>query len=72
MADFFDLNSLLAQLVLALGAALIAGNGYALVMSRRGVRPKNTRGDLRKGRAWFLLAVGIVIGVWALASLVAR
>ena len=72
MADFFDLDSLLAQLILALGAALVAGNAYALVMARRGIKPKNAPGDLRKGRAWFLLAVGLVIAVWALASLVTR
>jgi len=72
MADFFDLGSLLAQLILALGAALVAGNGYALVMARRGVKPKNATGNLRKGRAWFLFAVGLVIAVWGLASLLTR
>ncbi len=72
MADFFDLDSLLAQLILALGAALVAGNAYALVMARRGIRPKNAAGDLRKGRAWFLLVVGLVIAIWGLASLIAR
>ena len=70
MADFFDLDSLLAQLILALGAALVAGNAYALVMARRGIRPKNAAGDLRKGRAWFLLVVGLVIAIWGLASLI--
>ncbi len=65
MADFFDLDSLLAQLILALGAALLAGNAFALVMAKRGVKPKNTTGNLRKGRAWFLLAVG----AWAFRRL---
>jgi hypothetical protein len=72
VADFFDLDSLLAQLLLALGAALIAGNGYALLMARRGVKPKNAGGELRRGRAWWLLGVGIVITLWAGASLLAR
>ncbi len=72
MADFFDLDSLLAQLILALGAALVAGNAYALLMARRGIRPKNATGDLRKGRAWFLLSVGVVIATWGLASLISR
>jgi len=45
------------------------GNGFALVANRRGMRPKDAEGELRTGRAWFLLAVGFVISVWGLASL---
>ena len=67
--DIFDLDSLVAQLILAMGAALLIGNAYALVMARRGVRPKGAEGDLRRGRAWFLLAVGVVISDWSAASL---
>lgn len=70
--DLFDLDTLLAQLILALGAALLAGNAFALIMERRGKRPGGASGELRKGRAWFLLAVGLVIGVWGLASLLTR
>ncbi len=69
LVDIFDLNGLLAQLILALGAALVIGNGYALIQDRRGARPKNLEGDLHKGRAWWLIAVGLVIAVWGLASL---
>ncbi|OFW62865.1 MAG: hypothetical protein A2135_05375 [Actinobacteria bacterium RBG_16_67_15] len=72
MVDFFDLDNLLAQLILALGAALVVGNAYALVMARRGVKPKGADGELRRGRAWFLLGVGLVIAVWGAASLIAR
>jgi hypothetical protein len=72
MIDLLGLDTLLAQMILALGAALVAGNGYALVMAWRGVKPKGAEGDLRTGRAWFLLAVGLVIAVWGLASLIAR
>jgi hypothetical protein len=67
--DIFDLDSLVAQLILAMGAALLIGNAYALVMARWGVRPKGAEGDLRRGRAWFLLAVGVVITAWSAASL---
>jgi hypothetical protein len=70
--DVFDLDSLFAQLVLALGAALAIGNGYAILMARRGVKPKNVEGEFRPGRAWFLLAVGLVIAVWGAASLLTR
>jgi hypothetical protein len=70
--DIFDLDSLLAQLILGLGAALVVGNGYALLMARRGVKPKDAQGELRRGRAWFLLVVGVVIAVWGGTSLLAQ
>jgi len=69
--DIFNLNQLMAQLILAVGAALAIGNIYALVQSRRGIRPKGMEGELHRGRAWWLVVVGIVITVWALASLLA-
>lgn len=72
MIDVLGLDTLLAQMILALGAALVAGNAYALVMAHRGVKPKGAEGELRRGRAWFLLAVGLVIGLWGAASLLAR
>lgn len=72
MIDLLGLDTLLAQMILALGAALVAGNGYALIMARRGVHPKGAEGDLRRGRAWFLLGVGIVMAYWGTASLIAR
>ena len=72
MIDLLGLDTLLAQMILALGGALVVGNGYALIMARRGVRPKGAEGDLRKGRAWFLLGVGLVIAFWGAASLIAR
>ena len=71
MIDILGLDSLLAQLILGLGAALFAGNAYALIMDRRGKRPKSAAGDLRTGRARFLATVGLVIAAWGLASLVA-
>ena len=70
--DIFDLDSLFAQLVLALGAALVIGNGYAFLMDRRGVKPKNVEGEFRRGRAWFLLAVGAILTAWGAASLLAQ
>lgn len=67
--DILDLDSLFAQLILGLGAALVLGNGFALWMARRGVKPKGAQGELRRGRAWFLLTVGAVITAWGTASL---
>ena len=65
--DVFDIESLFPQMVLALGAALLLGNGFALYQSHRGRTPGE--GELHRGRAWFLLIVGLVIGVWGAASL---
>ncbi len=69
MVDILNLDTLLAQLVLALGAALVLGNGAAIYMNWRGKTPKKATGEFRAPRAWFLLAVGLVIAVWGLASL---
>jgi hypothetical protein len=69
--DIFNINELLAQLMLALGAALVVGNGFALIQARRGIKPKDMEGDLRRGRAWWLIAVGVVITVWSAVSLLA-
>lgn len=71
MTDIFNLNELLAQLILALGAALVLGNGYALIQARRGNAPKGMDGEIHRGRAWWLIAVGLVITVWGLGSLIA-
>jgi hypothetical protein len=67
--DIFNINELLAQLMLAMGAALLIGNAYALIQDRRGIKPKGMEGDLKKGRAWWLMAVGALITLWAAVSL---
>jgi len=67
--DLFDINALFPQLVLALGAALVGGNGLALWHERRGRRPEGL-GPLRVGRARWLLVVGVLMAGWGLATLV--
>jgi hypothetical protein len=64
-------NNLLAWLVLALGGALLVGNGMALV------RPPQQldRGDLRRapvGRTFVMMLIGAVAAVWSLASLLSK
>ena len=64
-------NDLLAWLVLALGGALVVGNGLALV------RPPEQldRGDLRRApvtRTLVMMAIGALAAVWSLASLLSR
>ena len=58
--DLFDINSLFPQLVLALGAALVGGNGLALWHHRQGKRPDDL-GELRVGRARWLVVVGAIL-----------
>ena len=67
-ADVLLGDDLLAYLILALGAALFAGNLMALVKP-----PPPKEGDLAKapvGRSLLMGLVGLVAAVWALASLV--
>lgn len=62
-------EDLLAYLVLALGAALVFGNGLALVRP-----PKEARDDelarAPVGRSAVMIAIGFVAAIWALASLI--
>ncbi len=61
-------EDLLPFLVLALGAALVFGNGLALVRPPKHVK----EGELARapvGRSAVMIAVGLVAAVWALASL---
>ena len=64
-------NDLLAWLILALGGALLVGNGLALV--RPPEQPE--RGDLRRapaGRTALMMLIGAVAAIWALASLLSN
>ena len=63
-------DDLLPYLVLALGAALVFGNGLALVRPPKEVR----KGELARapvGRSAVMIAIGFVAAIWALASLIA-
>ena len=63
-------DNLLPYLVLALGAALVFGNGMALVRP-----PKEAKKDELErapvGRSAVMIAIGAVAAIWAMASLVA-
>ncbi len=67
--QLFDVDLLVKQIALAFGAAMVLGNGFAIIQHHRGVAPKEAAGEFRTGRAWWLLAVGLVITVWGAASL---
>ena len=58
----------LPYLVLALGAALVVGNGMALVRPPKQVK----KGELARapvGRSLFMGALGLIAAIWALATL---
>ena len=61
-------DDLLPYLVLALGAALVFGNGLALVRP-----PKEVKDDelarAPVGRSTVMIGIGLVAAIWALASL---
>ncbi len=67
--DVLGLNTLLAQLILAVGAAMVIGNGFAIYQHAKGRTPEKAGGEFRASRAWWLLTVGVLIAAWGGASL---
>ncbi len=69
MAEILGLDTLVAQLILAIGLALVAGNSWATVRYLRGRPPPGQRGDFRPRRVAFLILAGILMVIWSAASL---
>jgi hypothetical protein len=72
VSDILGLDSIFAELVLGIGAAILIGNGIAWVQHRRGRRPKGVGGDYRPGRAVFLSVIGLLMVVWGVASVASQ
>lgn len=64
-----DLDLLIKQMALAMGLAMVIGNGYAVYKNRKGEKPKGEEGEFRAARAWWLITVGVFIGTWGAVSL---
>jgi hypothetical protein len=69
MEQLLDLDLLMKQIALAFGAAMVIGNLFAIIQHKRGKAPKGESGEFRAGRAYWLLGVGLLIGIWGGVSL---
>lgn len=69
IVEILDLDRLLVLMVLAMGLAMVLGNGYAVWQNHRGNKPKGEQGEFRRSRAYWLIAVGLVMTTWGLLSL---
>ena len=61
-------DNFLAYLTLALGAALVAGNGLALIRPRVDENGEEQRAPI--GRASIQIVIGGIATIWALATIV--
>tara|TARA_B100001123_G_scaffold417609_1_gene520560 strand:+ start:331 stop:552 length:222 start_codon:yes stop_codon:yes gene_type:complete len=69
ITDVLGLDTLLAQMILAIGAAMVFGNGFAVFQHKKGRGPDRAKEDFHPARAWWLLSVGLMISIWGIASL---
>jgi len=66
MIEALGLDSLFAEMIFAIGLAVVAGNGYAYYQHRRGERPDDADEDARfnTGRVVFLSTIGSLMAIW--------
>lgn len=70
VGDLFDFENLLPEMILALGAALLIGNGLAWWKNRKGQTPRDVQDAVyRPGRVYFLMVVGLVLLIWGAVTL---
>jgi len=67
--QLIDLDLLVKQMALAFGAAMVLGNGFAIIQNKRGKAPKGETGQFRAVRAYWLFGVGLLVAIWGAASL---
>ncbi len=63
------MDTLFAEMMLGVGLAMAAGNGFAWWKHRRNERPDFEGATYRGGRVIFLGVIGLVIATWAGISL---
>ncbi|HSJ29552.1 MAG TPA: hypothetical protein VLB67_15195, partial [Acidimicrobiia bacterium] len=72
--DFIGVDTLLAELTVALGLGVLIGNALAFYKARRGEKPAGVdpSAEFRPSRALFLMAAGALVATWGIASIIAR
>jgi hypothetical protein len=70
VGDIFDFENLLPEMILAVGLALVIGNGLAWWKNRKGEAPKGIEdARYRPGRVMFLMVVGALLTAWGAVTL---
>ena len=69
MIDILGIDTLFSEMVTGLGLALLVGNLLAWRKHRKGESPRGVEGEFRQGRVLFLLAIGLLMTVWGVASM---
>ncbi len=66
MIEALGLDSLFAEMIFAIGLAIVIGNAYAYLQYRRGVRPDDVDEDapFNTARVLFLSTVGVLMALW--------
>lgn len=71
MVEILGLDSLFAEMIFAIGLALVLGNAYAYYQHRRGERPEDVDDSaaFNAGRVVFLSVIGILMTAWGGVSI---
>jgi hypothetical protein len=70
VGDLFDIENLLPEMIVALGLALVIGNGVAWLKNRKGETPTGVPdATFRRGRVLWLMVVGVLLTIWGLVTL---
>lgn len=64
--EILGLDTLFAEMIFAIGLAIVLGNAYAYYQHRRGERPDDVEesAPFNTGRVVFLSVIGILMAAW--------
>ncbi len=66
MMEILGLDSLFAEMIFAIGLAIVLGNAFAYYQHRRGQRPDKVEesAPFNSGRVAFLSVIGVLMTAW--------